>query len=135
MIKYPSVTFPAIYYTMGWTYINTMPAITLATIYTKAYGFTSGQIGLALGTSLIVGSVIAETFAGRVSDWIMRKDAQRHGGVRRPESRLYLLWLSALFMPGGLIIFGFCLQESTPWIAPLVGVAIGSYYNTLLLDG
>ncbi|KAJ7468711.1 major facilitator superfamily domain-containing protein [Mycena latifolia] len=44
MLKYPSVTLPFIYYTLAWTFINILPAVTLATIYHKFYNMGAGPI-------------------------------------------------------------------------------------------
>ncbi|CAG8981941.1 hypothetical protein HYALB_00013889 [Hymenoscyphus albidus] len=126
MLQYPSVLFPFWYYTWAWTFINVMPAISLAYIYTKFYNFKPGPIGACLGISLSIGSIIGEVFAGRASDWIMYKMALRHSGKRKPEFRLYLLPLAALTMPLGLIIFGATVGRTT-YIPPLVGLGVGVF--------
>ncbi|KAJ6453521.1 major facilitator superfamily domain-containing protein [Mycena sanguinolenta] len=126
MLKYPSVTLPFIYYTLAWTFINILPAVTLATIYHKFYDMGAGPIGASLGISLTIGSVLGELCAGRLSDFIMYRMAKRQGGVRKPEYRLYLSPLSALFMPAGIIIFGACVGR-TGYIAPLVGLSVGAF--------
>lgn len=132
MARYPSVSLPALYYTMGWTFVNTMPAITIANTYNHVYGFQAGKAGLCLGLALMIGSTVAELVTGRLSDWILYLDSKRHNGMRRPEARLYLTFFTALTMPGGLIIYGFCVQHKTSWVAPLVGVAIGEHYQSHL---
>lgn len=126
MLKYPSVIFPFIYYTLAWTFINILPAVTLATIYHKSYHMNAGPIGACLGISLTIGSVLGELCAGRLSDHIMYRMAARHDGVRKPEYRLYLSPLSAIFMPAGIIIFGATVGR-TGFIPPLVGLAVGVF--------
>ncbi|KAJ7108767.1 major facilitator superfamily domain-containing protein [Mycena epipterygia] len=126
MLKYPSVTLPFIYYTLSWTFINILPAVTLATIYHKFYNMGAGPIGACLGISLTIGSVLGELCAGRLSDVIMYRMAKRHDGVRKPEYRLYLSPLSAFFMPVGIIIFGATVGR-TGFIPPLVGLSIGVF--------
>lgn len=127
MARYPSVSIPAAYHTMGWTFVNTMPAVTIANTYNKVYKFDAGKTGLCLGISLIIGSTLAEVVTGRVSDLMLYLDSKRQSGMRRPEARPDLTSLTALAMPAGLIIYGFCVQYKTHWIAPLVGVAIGGF--------
>jgi MFS family permease len=124
MLKYPSVSFTFWYYTWAWTFINILPAISLATIYTKEYHLGSGPIGACLGVSLIIGSVLGEMCAGRLSDYIMFRMAKRNNDIRKPEVRLYLSTLSAFFMPVGIIIFGACVGK-TGFVPPLVGLSIG----------
>lgn len=125
MARYPSVSIPAVYYFMGWTFVNTMPAVTIANTFTKVYKFKAGKTGLCLGISLIIGSTLAELVTGRLSDYILYRDSKRHNGIRRPEARLYLTTLTAFAMPAGLIIYGWCIQYKTNFVAPLVGVAVG----------
>ncbi|KAF8847641.1 MFS general substrate transporter [Acephala macrosclerotiorum] len=126
MLRYPSIIFPFWYYTWAWTFINVMPAISLATIYTHFYNLKAGPIGACLGISLIIGSVLGEFFAGRASDFLMLFLARRNGNVRKPEYRLYLCTLSALFMPLGLIIFGATVGKYNHYV-PLVGLGVGVF--------
>jgi len=126
MLKYPSVVFPFWYYTWGWTFINVMPAVSLATIYTHFYHLKAGPIGACLGVSLMIGSILGEFFAGRASDFVMLFFARRNNNVRKPEYRLYLCTLSALFMPLGLIIFGATIGKYNQYV-PLVGLGVGVF--------
>jgi MFS family permease len=126
MLKYPSILFPFWYYTWAWTFVNVLPAISLATIYTDFYHMGAGGIGACLGLSLMIGSILGECSAGRASDYIMYRMALRNRGVRKPEYRLYMCTLSALFMPVGLIIFGATVGKSH-FVVPLVGLGIGAF--------
>jgi hypothetical protein len=135
MLKYPSIVFPFWYYTWAWTFINTLPAISIANIYSKKYHFKSGPIGLSLGVSLIIGCLLGELTSGKLSDYIMYQMAKRNGNVRKPEYRLYLSTLSAIFMPVGLIVFGVCIEKGTGFVPPLVGLAIGTFHSSDSLDG
>ncbi|EHL02083.1 putative Uncharacterized transporter [Glarea lozoyensis 74030] len=126
MLQYPSVLFPFWYYTWAWTFINVMPAVSLAYIYTTFYHFKAGPIGACLGISLTIGSILGELFAGRASDWVVYQMAKRHNNIRKPEYRLYLSTLSAIFMPAGLLIFGGTVGK-TGYIPPLVGLGVGVF--------
>ncbi|KAF9065129.1 major facilitator superfamily domain-containing protein [Rhodocollybia butyracea] len=126
MLKYPSVTLPFIYYTLAWSFANILPAVTLATIYHKFYNMDAAAIGTCLGVSLTIGTIVGELCAGRLSDYIMYRMAARHEGIRKPEYRLYLSPLSAIFMPAGIIIFGATVGR-TGFIPPLVGLSIGVF--------
>jgi len=127
MLKYPSILFPVWYYTWGWTFINVLPALTIATIYTHFYKLKSGPIGACLGISLMIGSILGEFFAGKASDLLMTYLAKKHNGKRKPEHRLYLCTLSALFMPAGLIIFGATVSSQPSYIIPLIGLSVGVF--------
>lgn len=127
LLRYPSILFPFWYYTWSWTFINVMPAISLASIYTHFYHLRPGPIGACLGTSLTIGSILGEFFAGRASDFVMLSMARRNSKrERKPEYRLYLCTLSAIFMPLGLIIFGATVGKYSFYV-PLVGLGVGVF--------
>jgi hypothetical protein len=125
MLKYPSVALPFWFYTWSWTFINILPALTMAKIYSTMYHFESGAIGLCTGIPLIIGSVLGELSAGKLSDIIIYRLAKRNNGIRKPEHRLYLTTISAFIGPAGMIIFGVCLQKKTKYLYPLIGLGIG----------
>ena len=126
MLRYPSIIFPFTYYTLSWMFINVLPALSLATIYTHFYSLASGPVGACLGVSLMTGSIIGELFAGRASDSLVLFLARRNGGNRKPEYRLYLCTLSAAFMPAGLLIFGGTVGKTNLYI-PLIGLGVGVF--------
>jgi hypothetical protein len=128
MVKYPSITIPFIYYTLGWTFVQVLPAISLANIFTRFYGLNSGSIGACLGGSLTIGSLLGEIFAGRASDYLIYRLALGSPTRERiPEQRLYLTVLSAIFMPLGLVVFGCTVSSSRSFYPPLVGLGLGVF--------
>jgi MFS family permease len=133
MLRYPSILFPFLYYFWSWTFINVMPAISLASIYTDFYALPSGPIGAMLGVSLMAGSLLGECFAGRASDYVMLRMARKENknnkpyhDQRKPETRLYLATLSVVFMPVGLVVFGATVGRYNQYI-PLIGLGIGVF--------
>lgn len=127
MLRYPSVAFPVWWYLWCWTFCNILPALTMSAIYTSKYHFKTGAIGLCLGVPLVIGTLIGELTAGKLSDIIMYRLAKRHNGVRKPEDRLYLTTIAAFMMPAGIIMFGWCVQKHLHYIVPLIGLAMGMY--------
>lgn len=124
MLRYPSVILPVWWYTWCWTFVNILPALTMSSIYTSIYHFKTGAIGLCLGVSLLIGSVLGELTAGRLSDHLLYSLSKRHNGVRKPEHRLYLTTIGAFMMPIGIIVFGVCVERRMNYIIPLIGIAI-----------
>jgi hypothetical protein len=130
MLKYPSVSIPFFFYTWSWTFINILPAVSMAKIYASVYGFKSGTIGLCTGIPLIIGCLVGELTGGRLSDYILLRRARGRGGVFKPEDRLYLTCLSAIAGPVGMVIFGVCLSKKAYFVVPLVGLGVGEYINS-----
>ncbi|CZT11860.1 related to HOL1 protein [Rhynchosporium agropyri] len=130
LLRYPSILFPVLYYTLGWTFINVLPAISIASIFTSYYHLRAGPIGACLGVSLTIGSLLGELFAGHASDALILSIARRHKtSARIPEHRLYLTTLSLLFMPLGLLVFGFTVAQphTFSFYIPLIGLSLGVF--------
>ena len=109
MARWLSVSISAVYYKISYTSVNTFQAITIAN---RVCMFDAGRTGLCLGTSLVVGSNLAELVMARTLDLILYMDVKRHSGMRRVEVRLYLT-LTALAMLAGLIVYRSCIQRKT----------------------
>lgn len=105
--------------------INTSPAVTDANGYNEIYKFDAGKTGFCLGTSLIIGSTLVQLVPGRISDLILYLDSQRHSGMRRPEARLCLTYLTALCNAVRTDYLQILRQHKTHWVAPLIAVAVG----------
>ncbi|KAL2004461.1 hypothetical protein VTN00DRAFT_3490 [Thermoascus crustaceus] len=127
MLKYPSVVLAGLYYSIAFGVGTVLFAVTGAAAFGSIYGFDTAQVGLAIGLSTTVGSVIGELSAGHVSDQILYLSAKRHAGEPKCESRLQTTWPGSFLLPAGVIIGGLCLQYKTHWSGPVVGIGIGSF--------
>lgn len=84
-------------------------------------------VGLAIGLSTFVGTLLGEVSAGPVSDRLLYLYAKTHNGKLKPEARLQATWPGAFLLPAGIIIEGVCLQYKTPWIGPVMGIGIAAF--------
>ncbi|KAF4620386.1 hypothetical protein D9613_000961 [Agrocybe pediades] len=106
MLKYPSVTFPALYYAITYGFASIEPALTLATLFTQIYHFDTVRNGLANGVSLLVGASLGELCSGPVTDRMMmraRRQAMKNGDAAPSEVRLQGIWAGAVTVPVGLL--------------------------------
>ncbi|KAI1617102.1 MFS general substrate transporter [Exophiala viscosa] len=127
MAKYPSVTFPALYYGTIYGFASILPAVTVASIFTEFFHWNTLTIGLAYGGSLTIGSILGECVSGWVVDTIVIRERRRLGRDPEPEIRLRAIWAGEVIVPTGLLIYGFCLQYHTAWIAPILGMGIACF--------
>lgn len=88
---------------------------------------------------MIVGSIIGEQLAGRLSDlWMRRASARaqkRNQPPIRPEHRLWLSYAGFLLAVIGLIVFGVRTAQAKEghWnVTPIVGIAISSAGNQIV---
>lgn len=127
MAKYPSVLFPAIYYATMYGFASILPAVTVAAIFTEFFHWNTLTIGLTYGASLTLGGIFGECVSGWVVDRIVKRERKRLGRDPEPEVRLKAIWMGEIIVPAGLLIYGFCLQYHTAWIAPILGMGVACF--------
>ncbi|KAK2599269.1 hypothetical protein N8I77_011039 [Diaporthe amygdali] len=141
IILLPHVLFSAVQYAAGISWLVIM-ASTIPIVFTQPpYNFNTDGIGL-MNLGPFVGNLIGSFYSGLLSDRSVRWLARRNGGYYEPEMRLYLLLPPALFMAGGIIMFGTTADRGMHWIYPSIGGAlfafglgaIGDAALTLVID-
>ena len=120
--------FPALYYGAQYSLASTLPTVTVATIFSKRFGWEPLDIGLAYGAALTAGGLLGELAAGVVVDAMIERGRRERGGVDPPpEVRLDAIWTGAGLVPAGLLIYGFTLEYRTAWMGPLMGMGIAVF--------
>ncbi|KAK5170459.1 uncharacterized protein LTR77_005047 [Saxophila tyrrhenica] len=127
MLKYLAVALPGLYYMTAFGYGSVLFATTGAQLFSEFYGFSVSQTGLMLSIPLLIGCAIGEANAGWLTDWMVRRYANKHDGVRMPEARLDALWFG-LLVPIGVVIEGVCLShfETVSWVGAAFGMGIAN---------
>ena len=103
MLRYISITLPALYHMTCFGYGTVLLANTGASLFARLYHFDVAQTGLLLSIPLLIGSLIGKFNAGWLIDWMVYRHARRHDGHRKPEARLDVIWF-ALLIPAGIIV-------------------------------
>ena len=117
----PHAVFPALYYATQYGFASILPAVTVASIFSKEFKWDTLQIGLGYGGALTVGGSLGELAAGLVLDALVLKKTR--GNVDfQPEMRLQAIWHGEILVPAGLLIYGFTMQYKTFWVGPLIGM-------------
>ncbi|OBT81729.1 hypothetical protein VE02_08888 [Pseudogymnoascus sp. 03VT05] len=127
MARYPSVLFPALYYSAQYSYAAILPAVTVATIFEERYHWGTLQTGLSYGGTFTIGSLVGEFAGGLVLDKIVASEARRLGRNPEPEVRLKAIWPGEFLVPACLLIYGFSIQYPTPWSPALFGMFIAIF--------
>jgi len=127
MIRYPAVVFPAIYYGTQYGLGSTLPAVTVSHIFAQEFGWDTLQIGLAYGTSLLIGAFLGETAGGWVVDSMMNRARRRAGPSAPAEVRLKAVWTGEIVVPAGLLMYGFSIQFGGPWIVSIIGMGMACF--------
>ncbi|KAI8652917.1 MFS domain-containing protein [Fusarium keratoplasticum] len=95
----------------------------IPTVFKMRYGFTTGQVGLSylgFGVGSIIGVGITGATSDRISQWLTKKN----GGKAKPEYRLPIMAMGSVFVPGGLFMFGWTVQNHDHWILPIIGTSL-----------
>lgn len=127
MLKYPSVLLAGLYYSIAFGVGTVLFAVTGAAAFGSIYKFDTAQVGMAIGISTTVGSLLGELVSGSVSDKVFYYFDQREEGNAEPEKRLHATWPGAFILPVGVIIEGVCFQYKTHWSGPVMGIGIGAF--------
>ena len=135
MLRYPSVLFPAIYYSISFGLGSVLYAVTGAAAFGGIYHFDTAQVGLAIGLSTFIGTIIGELAAGPISDRLLYLYTKAHHGKVKPEARLQGTWPGFILIPAGVAIEGACLQYKTHWIGPVMGIGIGAFGLQVISTG
>ncbi|KAI2469841.1 bicyclomycin resistance protein [Annulohypoxylon bovei var. microspora] len=136
----PIVAITSLYMAVTYGYLYLM-FTTITEVFQEYYGFSTSIVGLAF-IGLGVGSMIGIGLFSATSDrYIRRKAAQDDAAAQatgrpktgmKPEYRLPLLPLGAMFIPAGLFIYGWTAEFRTHWIAPIIGTAIAGIGNLIV---
>ena len=115
------VVFPALYYGTQYGFASNLPAVTVASIFSKGYRWDTLEIGLGYGGALTIGGSLGELAAGLVLDALVKSN-MRENVDPHPEIRLQAIWHGEVLVPAGLMIYGFTMQYKTSWVGPLMGM-------------
>jgi MFS family permease len=120
LFSQPIVQVLALY--MAFSYgILYLGLSTFPNLYMKVYGESVGIAGLNY-ISLGLGFFIGAPLCGKSGDKIYRKlKAKDPRGLGKPEYRMPIVIPFSLFVPVGLLVYGWSAQAKTHWIVPNIG--------------
>ncbi|KAF1798868.1 major facilitator superfamily domain-containing protein [Mucor lusitanicus] len=96
-------------------------------LYEEYYGFNSWQTGLSyLGAG--IGNLLGSVLGGALSDRLLLRSRRLRGGQAVCEDRLTAnVWPACLFIPFGLLLFGWSIEGGFTFWAPIVAFGIQSF--------
>jgi hypothetical protein len=96
---------------------------TFTTVFENLYQFHAGSAGLSF-LGIGVGCIVGVLALGIASDKIFVTMVKNNNGIGKPEYRLPLMIFCSLFIPVGLLIYGWTAENRLHWIIPIIGTAI-----------
>ena len=115
---FPAVTYAAIIYgsLLAWYAVVTSAASFF--LIEDPYNFSPANRGL-FSIAGGVGTILGIVTGAPLSDWSIVWLAKRNKGIYEPEMRLWIGIPGALFVSGGLLMFGVSLDKACPINAEL----------------
>ncbi|KAJ5412246.1 uncharacterized protein N7487_006605 [Penicillium crustosum] len=137
VLIFPAVAFAAFQYAAGVGWLTATSSVLSRVFPGPPYNFSPAQMGYTNAGPLI-GNTLGVVYGGLLGDRSILYYAKRNRGYYEPEMRLYILHLPAIFMAGGLIMFGATISRGMHWIWPNVagaffGFGLGSISDTALV--
>lgn len=102
--------------------------VTTTPIYTEVYGESVGIAGLHFIASGL-GYLVWGQIQGRLLDFVYRKLKIRYNSKGEPEFRLPMMVPASIFLPFGLLLYGWSAEKHLPWIA------VDMYVPLLITEG
>ncbi|KAL1666551.1 major facilitator superfamily domain-containing protein [Schizophyllum commune] len=99
--------------------------------FSSTYGFSVGIDGLVyigLGVGFFLSTIVGAKLGNRVYEHLSNK---LNNGVGKPEYRIPSLIFGSLFVPVGLLWYGWSAQAKIHWIMPIIGSAIYGFGQML----
>lgn len=110
----PIIIPSMVYYALSFMWavgINITSSIIFETPAAEGgYGYGALAVGFLYFTP-VVSVLLGEFFGHFFNDWVANRYIKKHGGIFRPEARLWTNYVGAFFMIPGLIIVGQALEK------------------------
>lgn len=126
IVYFKVFTFPAVWLSgILWGLQDAYMTFFLTTQDTYFYDepWNKSETGVAvMNVATLIGAVIGCIMSGYLSDIHVLWIAKRNNGILEPEYRLYLLFITLIISPLGLIMFGVGAERQWPWQVIYVGL-------------
>lgn len=132
LIYSPIVLSTSVYVGVVYGYLYLL-FTTFTVVFEYTYHFSSGSVGLTF-LGLGVGSLSGLAFFAWSSDYIIKKKTAEADAIAaaagqpsagmKPEYRLPMLIPGAIFIPVGLLLYGWTAKYHVQWIVPIISTAL-----------
>ena len=117
-------------YSVIFNFAFVLLTVEIPQIYEINFHLNTQQIGLQF-LGMIIGGILGEQAAGRLSDLMMTSFAKKHQGqLAQPEFRLWLSYLGYATLIAGVLIWGFRTADILHKhydVSPIIGIGISSF--------
>ncbi|KAI8302238.1 hypothetical protein K4K59_000576 [Colletotrichum sp. SAR11_240] len=133
MAVFPHVIFSAIQCANAVAFLVLLTSINSIVFAAPPYNFNTAGVGIML-MGPFIGNMIGSVYGGIFGDWIVVRLARKNRGIFEPEMRLYVLFIPALLMGVGVVIFGTTADGGMHWVYPSIGGALFAFGMSSMMD-
>ncbi|KAI8269929.1 hypothetical protein K4K58_012832 [Colletotrichum sp. SAR11_239] len=133
MAVFPHVVFSAIQCANAVAFLVLLTSINSIVFAAPPYDFSTAGVGLML-IGPFIGNMIGSVYGGIFGDWIVVRLARKNRGIFEPEMRLYVLFIPALLVGVGVVIFGITADRGMHWVYPSTGGALFAFGMSSMMD-
>ncbi|KAF4873536.1 putative MFS-type transporter [Colletotrichum siamense] len=133
MAVFPHVVFSAIQCANAVAFLVLLTSINSIVFAAPPYNFSTAGVGLML-IGPFIGNMIGSIYGGVFGDRIVVRLARKNRGIFEPEMRLYVLFVPALLMGVGVVIFGITADRGMHWVYPSIGGALFAFGMSSMMD-
>lgn len=135
LVRYASIAIPTVAYNFTFGFCSVLATVEIPQLFVPKFGFNPQQLGLQF-LGIIIGTIIGEQLAGRLSDLFVNGQARQQLDAKSaPENRLSLSYAGFLLAMVGLLVFGIRFEQapSSHWnVTPIIGIAIAAVGNQIV---
>ncbi|KAL3459903.1 major facilitator superfamily domain-containing protein [Aspergillus heterothallicus] len=125
-IFFPNILWAGLLYGSNLALYSVINGTISDIIGSSPYNFRPTIIGVAYLSPFIFGDAVS-FWADKLADSLAIKLAKRHGGVREPEQRLWILSVSAVMASGGLLRWGVGASQEVHYMVLIIGIGITKF--------
>ncbi|PIA96064.1 putative MFS-type transporter [Cercospora beticola] len=124
-------TFPAVLYSgLQWgaqdAWLSFYLTVEEDNYYDPPWNYSNQAVAI-MNVPTLIGATIGCIYGGWFSDIFVKYLAKRRGGISEAEDRLWLMYLSAIINPAGLMLFGIGSSKAWNWPGPYLGLAMTGF--------
>lgn len=124
-------TFPAVLYSgLQWgaqdSWLTFYLTVEEDNYYDPPWKYSNQAVAI-MNVPTLIGATTGCIYGGWLSDIFVAWLAKRRGGISEAEDRLWLMYLSAIINPAGLMLFGIGSSQAWNWPGPYIGLAMTGF--------
>lgn len=123
LLTFPAVGFAALTYGTLLACMALMSSLQAVYLLQPPYNFGPSGVGL-MNIAPFAGSILGFFAGGFLNDRSIMWLSRRNRGIYEPEMRLWLTLISAVLLPGGILMFGLALSRGLHWMILAVGFGL-----------